>query len=84
MTFFFFLITFLLFFLLSPGVLLRIPPKGGRLVTALVHSLIFAIVINLISHFLHGPMTSGESVKDVLDDIPEMADELYDDVVRTI
>ena len=41
--------TALLFFILTPGVLLRLPPKGSIYVVALVHALVFAIVY----HFTH-------------------------------
>lgn len=39
----------ILFFLLSPGVLLSLPPKGSKLVVAGVHAVVFA----LIYHFTH-------------------------------
>jgi hypothetical protein len=39
----------LLFFILSPGVLLSLPPKGGKYVVAFVHALVFAVVF----HFTH-------------------------------
>ena len=43
-----------LFVVLTPGVLLKIPPKGSKLVVAAVHGIIFAIVLcltyNLISN----------------------------------
>ena len=34
----------LLFVLLTPGVLLRLPPKGSLLTVAIVHGLVFALV----------------------------------------
>jgi hypothetical protein len=34
----------LLFVLLTPGVLLRLPPKGPLLTAAIVHGLVFALV----------------------------------------
>ena len=43
------LFTTLLFVLLTPGMLLRIPPGGSKLTVALVHGLIFALVY----HFTH-------------------------------
>jgi len=43
------LFTTLLFVLLTPGMLLRIPPGGSKLTVALVHGLIFA----LLYHFTH-------------------------------
>jgi hypothetical protein len=33
-----------LFFLLSPGVLVSIPPRSGRVTTAFVHAIVFGIV----------------------------------------
>lgn len=39
----------LLFFLLTPAVLLRLPPNGNKYLVALVHGLVFA----LIFHFTH-------------------------------
>jgi hypothetical protein len=39
----------ILFFILVPGVLLRLPPKGGKLAVAAVHALVFG----LIYHFTH-------------------------------
>ena len=39
----------LLFFILSPSVFLRLPPKGGKFTVAAVHGIVFA----LIFHFTH-------------------------------
>ena len=39
----------LLFILLTPGVLLRIPPGGSKLTVAAVHGLVFAVIY----HFTH-------------------------------
>jgi hypothetical protein len=41
--------TALLFFVLSPNVLLRLPPKGNKYIVAAVHAVIFA----LLWHFTH-------------------------------
>ena len=38
-----------LFFLLTPAILLRLPPKGNKFTVAAVHALVFA----LIFHFTH-------------------------------
>ena len=43
------LFTTLLFVLLTPGMLTRLPPGGSKLTVALVHGLIFALVY----HFTH-------------------------------
>jgi hypothetical protein len=41
-----------LFVVLSPGILLRIPPKGSKLVVAVVHGLVFALVYCLTYKFV--------------------------------
>ena len=38
------LYVFLLFFILTPGILLSLPPKGSKTTVALVHAGVFAIV----------------------------------------
>lgn len=38
---------FILFFLLTPGILLSLPPGGSKIVTALTHALVFAIIMSL-------------------------------------
>ena len=37
----------LLFVLLTPGVLIKLPPKGSLLTVAIVHGLVFALVFHL-------------------------------------
>ena len=44
-----FLFSVMLFFILTPGIALTIPPKSSKNVVALVHALVFAIVW----HFTH-------------------------------
>ena len=39
-----FLFTALLFFLLTPGILLSLPPGGSKKVVAAVHAIVFALV----------------------------------------
>jgi hypothetical protein len=39
----------ILFFVLTPAVLVRLPPKGGKFTVAAVHAVVFA----LIFHFTH-------------------------------
>jgi hypothetical protein len=41
------LYTALLFFVLTPGILLSLPPGGSKTVVALVHALVFALVFHL-------------------------------------
>lgn len=43
------LYVFALFFILSPGVLLKIPSRGSTGTVALVHGILFAIIF----HFTH-------------------------------
>jgi len=42
-----FLFSALLFFVLTPGILLSLPPNSGKYVVALVHALVFALVWSL-------------------------------------
>ena len=46
----------ILFFILSPGVLLRIPKNGSKFVVAGVHAIVFGVVAfftcNFVSNFL--------------------------------
>jgi len=51
MSIFCFIYAAVLFFLLTPSVLLRLPAKGSKYVVAGVHSLVFGIVL-FISHKL--------------------------------
>ena len=44
-----FLFSALLFFVLTPGILITIPPKSSKKIVALVHALVFAT----IWHFTH-------------------------------
>jgi hypothetical protein len=41
------LYTIVLFVLLTPGILLRLPPKGSPLVVAIVHGAVFALIMFL-------------------------------------
>jgi hypothetical protein len=41
-----------LFVVLTPGILLTIPPKGSKLVVAVVHGLVFALVYCLTKDFV--------------------------------
>lgn len=44
MKIFMFFYVFLLFVLLTPGILLSLPPKGSKWSMAIVHGLVFALV----------------------------------------
>ena len=40
------LFVFVLFVLLTPNILLRLPPKGGKWTVAIVHGLVFAFILH--------------------------------------
>ena len=42
----------ILFVLLTPGILLSLPPKGSKLTVAIVHGLVFALVLCLTKKFV--------------------------------
>uniref|UniRef100_A0A6C0I4C9 Uncharacterized protein n=1 Tax=viral metagenome TaxID=1070528 RepID=A0A6C0I4C9_9ZZZZ len=42
-----------LFFVLTPNVLLRIPPNGSKHVVALVHAVVFAVVYYYTSGYVN-------------------------------
>ncbi len=44
-----FLFTAVLFFLLTPGILLSLPPGGSKMVVAATHAVVFGVVFS-ISH----------------------------------
>jgi hypothetical protein len=41
------LYAFLLFFVLTPGVLVSLPPKGSKFVVALTHGIVFTLIWTL-------------------------------------
>jgi hypothetical protein len=45
---FMFLFVAVLFFVLTPGIVLSLPPKGSKTVVALTHAIVFALVWTLI------------------------------------
>lgn len=47
-----FVYVFLLFFVLTPGVLVSLPPKSSKMVVAIVHALVFAIVFALTNRLV--------------------------------
>ena len=48
------LTTALLFFVLTPGVVLSLPPGGSKLVVAATHALVFALVHKYLQHGVLG------------------------------
>ena len=53
-----FVYAFLVFFVLTPGILLSLPPKSGKMTVALTHALVFALVWTL-THKLMWQATYG-------------------------
>lgn len=49
MNWFFTIYVAVLFFILTPSILVRLPPKGNKYTVALVHAIVFAIIF----HFTH-------------------------------
>jgi hypothetical protein len=47
-----FVFAFVLFFLLTPKVLVCLPAKGSKFVVAGVHALIFALIFSLVGHLI--------------------------------
>jgi hypothetical protein len=47
-----FLIVILLFVLLTPGILLRLPPNGSKWTVALVHGVVFAVLMHVIYFYV--------------------------------
>jgi hypothetical protein len=47
-----FVYIFLLFVLLTPGILLSLPPKGSKWTVAIVHGLVFALVWCLTNKYV--------------------------------
>jgi hypothetical protein len=53
-----FLYIVFLFYVLSPNVLLRIPPNGSKHVVALVHAVVFAVVYYYTSGYVSAMLGS--------------------------
>ena len=45
---------FILFFILTPGILVTLPPKGSNIIVAIVHSILFASIFASIHGFKEG------------------------------
>ena len=74
MDFLLFLATFVLFFVLTPGVILSLPPKGSKLVTALVHALLFAVLLTLFMECFKMNYQEGNSASKIHTECVSAAD----------
>ena len=55
-----FIFSVLLFFVLSPGVLLRLPPNGSKYLVAFVHAVVFAAVFTFsFKYYKELPLSEG-------------------------
>jgi len=49
----------ILFFLLCPGMVLSLPPKGSKILVAAVHALVFALIVSLSYHTIDSTKKDG-------------------------
>lgn len=47
-----FVYAFVLFFVLTPGILLSLPPRGSKMMVAATHALVFALIFVLTHKML--------------------------------
>ena len=66
-----FIVIVALFVALTPGILLSLPPKGSKLVVALTHGIVFAVVLKLI----YKPIWKFTSQLEGLKEIEEKEDQ---------
>jgi hypothetical protein len=59
----------LLFFVLSPGVLLRLPAKSGKFVVAATHAVVFALVWHFTSKIVWRMSSGREGFAEGLSDV---------------
>ena len=46
-----FVLSFILFFILTPGILLRLPPKGNKYTVAVVHGIVLVLLLFLAGKY---------------------------------
>jgi len=68
-----FLFAFVLFFVLTPGVLLTLPPKSSKMVVAGVHGIIFSLVFVFTNYWIAKHPISYMSKKEGLPVMPSIA-----------
>jgi len=60
-----FIFTALLFFILTPGIVLSLPPKGSKVTVAVVHALVFALIFTFTHKLVwEWGVSNGWIVKD--------------------
>ena len=58
------IIEFVLFIILTPGILVRLPRKGSKFTVAIIHGILFASIIYIIHWYLVSNFTNLESFKE--------------------
>jgi hypothetical protein len=53
MGYFYLLTTALLFFILTPGILLSLPPGGSKMTVAATHAIVFAVVHKMLHIYVY-------------------------------
>jgi len=48
-----------LFFVLTPGILLSLPPKGSKITVAITHAIVFALVYGLTHQLVYSYLYEG-------------------------
>jgi hypothetical protein len=58
------ILSFVLFVILTPGVLLTLPPKGSKLTVAVVHGIVLAILFCLAHKYFHSYLEGLDIIGD--------------------
>jgi hypothetical protein len=54
----------LLFFVLTPSILVSLPPKGNKFTVAAVHAIIFALIFHFSHKLVHGVLSGFEGFQE--------------------
>ena len=61
------IVVFVLFYLLTPGILLRLPPNSSKHVVAITHAVVFTIVFNIIYYVAYKkPASAINSISSIV------------------
>jgi hypothetical protein len=64
----------ILFFLLTPAVLLRLPPNGSKLTVAAVHAIVFAIIFHFTNKLVWRLGARFEGMESTMTPTPKKTD----------
>lgn len=62
-----FIFTIFLFVVLTPAILIRLPPKGNKWTVAFVHGLVFAVIYYLSNRFIFRQLEGLSNVENMVD-----------------